>query len=162
MERLLRIFAIIGAIGMLVGAFLLGRATRVVEPIAIDIERDTLYIIDTIREYYPKEVVMWRERTEVVYLPKRDTIRDSIFVEVEVPITAKEYKGRDYRAVVEGYNPILREIEIFPTTQYITTTETIKQRKRWGVSIGIQGGYGITPKGYQPYAGVGVNIGYTF
>jgi hypothetical protein len=57
---------------------------------------------------------------------------------------------------------MLKYIEVYPRTAYINSTETIKQRKQWGVSLGVQGGYGITPKGWQPYAGVGVTFGYNF
>ena len=37
-----------------------------------------------------------------------------------------------------------------------------KERKRWGFGVGVQGGYGFTPKGWQPYVGVGVSFGYSF
>ena len=93
---------------------------------------------------------------------ERDTIIVRDTIEVEIPITERTYLDEEYKAIVQGYNPILKSIEVYPRTAYITTTETIKERKRWGVSIGIQGGYGITPKGYQPYAGVGVSFGYNF
>jgi hypothetical protein len=79
-----------------------------------------------------------------------------------VPIEAREYKDDEYFAIVEGYNPMLKYIEVYPRTAYINATETIKERKRWGVSLGVQGGYGFTPKGWQPYAGVGVSFGYNF
>ena len=93
---------------------------------------------------------------------ERDTIIVRDTIEVEIPITERTYLDEEYKAIVQGYNPILKSIEVYPKTAYITTTETIKERKRWGVSLGIQGGYGITPIGYQPYAGVGVSFGYNF
>lgn len=101
-------------------------------------------------------------RTERVEVPivVRDTIRDTMWV--DVPIESREYKSEEYFAIVEGYNPMLKYIEVYPRTAYINTTETIKKRKHWGVGIGVQGGYGITPKGWQPYAGVGVSFGYSF
>ena len=101
-------------------------------------------------------------RTERVEVPivRCDTIRDTMWV--DLPIENREYKSEEYFAIVEGYNPMLKYIEVYPTTKYITTTETIKQKKRWGVSLGVQGGYGITPKGWQPYAGAGVSFGYSF
>jgi hypothetical protein len=74
----------------------------------------------------------------------------------------REYRGDEYYVVVGGYDPYLKSVEVYPRTAYITTTETIKQRKRWGVTLGVQGGYGFTPKGWQPYAGVGVSFGYSF
>ena len=157
--------AILGGIvvlALMVGSFFFGRATKDTSIVSTKIERDTIIVRDTIREYYPQEVVRTIVRTERVEVPivRYDTIRE--VVEVEIPIEAKEYKSEEYYAIVEGYNPRLKSIEVYPRTAYITTTETIKDRKRWGVSVGVQGGYGFTPKGWQPYAGVGVSFGYNF
>ena len=160
-----KVLAILGGIvvlALVVGAFFFGRATKRVDEVGTRIERDTIVVRDTIREYYPQEVVRTIVRTERVEVPivRYDTIKE--VVEVEIPIEAKEYKSEEYYAIVEGYNPRLKSIEVYPRTAYITTTETIKDRKRWGVSVGVQGGYGFTPKGWQPYAGVGVSFGYNF
>ena len=160
-----KVLAILGGIvvlALVVGSFFFGRATKDTSIVSTKIERDTIIVRDTIREYYPQEVVRTIVRTERVEVPiiRYDTIRE--VVEVEMPIEAKEYKSEEYFAIVEGYNPMLKYIEVYPRTAYITTTETIKERKRWGVSVGVQGGYGFTPKGWQPYAGVGVSFGYNF
>ena len=160
-----KVIAILGGIvvlALMVGAFFFGRATKDTSIVSTKIERDTIIVRDTIREYYPQEVVRTIVRTERVEVPivRYDTIKE--VVEVEIPIEAKEYKSEEYYAIVEGYNPRLKSIEVYPRTAYINTTETIKERKRWGVSVGVQGGYGFTPKGWQPYAGVGVSFGYNF
>lgn len=155
----------------LVGAFFLGRATKRVDTISTTIERDTIVVRDTLREYFPREVSSKHIQTENAYLRLalgmplimlRDTVTEVDSVLVEVPIEEREYKGEEYYVVVGGYDPYLKSVEVYPRTSYITTTETIKQRKRWGVSLGVQGGYGFTPKGWQPYAGVGVTFGYNF
>lgn len=127
-----------------------------------EVERDTIVVRDTIVQYYPQEVARVVVRTERVEVPivRYDTIRE--VAEVELPIEEREYKSEEYRAVVGGYNPYLKSIEVYPRTAYITTTETITKRKHWGVSLGVQGGYGITPHGMQPYAGVGISFGYSF
>ena len=61
---------------------------------------------------------------------------------------------------MEGYNPKLVDIWIAAPTTTITGVRT--KTKHWSVTIGPQVGYGFTPKGWQPYAGIGVTFGYTF
>lgn len=148
--------------GCVVGAFFFGRATTRTDIVRTEVERDTIVVRDTIVQYYPKEVERVVTRTERVEVPivHRDTIRE--VVEVELPIEERTYLDEEYKAVIGGYNPYLKSIEVYPKTSYINTTETITKRKRWGVSLGVQGGYGITPQGMQPYAGVGISFGYSF
>ena len=82
--------------------------------------------------------------------------RDS--VQVEVPIEQKTYEGENYRAVVQGFRPELVSIDI--RQQTVTVTEY--KRKWWSVTIGPQLGYGFTPAGWQPYAGIGASVGISF
>ena len=161
-NKLIAILALVVFIGSVVGAFVFGRASVKVEEVGEKVVRDTIIVRDTIVERYPEYVTQTIVRTERVEVAVRDTIivRDSI--EVEIPISERTYMDEEYKAVVQGYNPILKSIEVYPRTAYINTTETIKQRKRWGVSVGVQGGYGFTPKGWQPYAGVCISFGYNF
>lgn len=72
---------------------------------------------------------------------------------VEIPITRKTYEDSTYRAVISGYGVSLDEMQVFPRRETVTIRSGARQ-KRW--SVGIQVGYGITPAGFQPYAGVGV------
>ena len=81
---------------------------------------------------------------------------------VVVPIERKTFEGEYYVATVEGYRPSLVGIEIKPPTMLVTETKTYTKPKRWSVTIGPQVGYGFTPKGWQPYAGVGVTFGFSF
>ena len=152
---LLGVIAILG----MVGTFFWGRASvKSVEVTTTKIERDTIIKHDTIKQSYPVEVEREVVRTEYKYLTRVE--RDTVLV--EIPIEEREYKDEEYRAIVEGYNPRLKYIEVYPKTAYITTTETIKERKRWGFTLGAQGGYGYTPKGFQPYIGIGISFGYNF
>ena len=82
--------------------------------------------------------------------------RDS--VQVEVPIERKTYEGENYRAVVQGFRPELVSIDI----RQQTVTVTKYKRKWWSVTIGPQLGYGFTPAGWQPYAGIGITAGISF
>lgn len=161
-NRITAILALIIFMGCMLGAFFLGRATKHTDIVRTEVVRDTIIVRDTIVQYYPKDVERIVVRTERVEVPivHRDTIRE--VVEVELPIEERTYIDKEYRAVVGGYNPYLKSIEVYPKTSYINTTETVTKRKRWGVSLGVQGGYGITPQGMQPYAGVGVTFGYNF
>jgi hypothetical protein len=164
-NKVIAILAAIIFVGGCVGSFFFGRATiKDTSVVSTKVERDTIVVRDTLRESYPVEVEREVVRTEYKYLTRVDrdtiTLRDTILV--EIPIEEREYKGKDYRAVVGGYNPYLKSIEVYPETRYINTTETIKERKRWGFGVGVQGGYGYTPKGFQPYVGVGFSFGYNF
>lgn len=162
MNKLIAILFGIIFVVCVVGAFFFGRATNRTDIVRTEVKRDTIVVRDTIVQYYPQEVervVVHTERVEVPIV-RYDTIRE--VAEVELPIEEREYKSEDYKAIVGGFNPYLKSIEVYPRTAYITTTETITKRKHWGVSLGVQGGYGITPHGMQPYAGVGISFGYSF
>lgn len=161
-NKLIAILALIIFVGGCVGSFFFGRATTRTDIVRTEVERDTIVVRDTIVQYYPQEVERVVVKTERVEVPVvvRDTIRE--VVEVELPIEEREYKSEEYYAVVGGYNPYLKSIEVYPKTSYINTTETVTKHKRWGFGVGVQGGYGYTPKGFQPYVGLGFSFGYSF
>lgn len=113
---------------------------------------DTIWLdrYDTL-EYYNVDTIY--EGGELVII--EDTIQ------VPIPITAEHfdttiYQGDTVRTqingILSGFNPSLEQLsihtEITPRTTYLTPS-------RW--SIGMQLGYGVTPKGFQPYIGVGVD-----
>ncbi len=86
-------------------------------------------------------------------------IRDS--VEVSLPITQRTYTDDStYTAWVSGYHPKLDSLRTYRRTVTVTHAETQHaKRSRWG--IGVQAGYGLTPKGPQPYLGIGLNFNFT-
>ena len=86
--------------------------------------------------------------------------RDSM--SVVVPIEQRVYEGEYYKATVEGYRPSLVDMQLKIPTVLVTETKTVTKRKLWSVTIGPQLGYGITPAGLHPYAGVGVTFGLSF
>lgn len=91
-------------------------------------------------------------------LDSTQMVQPSDSVQVEVPIEQKTYEGENYRAVVQGFRPELVSIDI--RQQTVTVTEY--KRKWWSVTIGPQLGYGFTPAGWQPYAGIGITAGISF
>ena len=87
----------------------------------------------------------------IIPTPTDSTEADS--VAVEIPLTQTEYRDSTYRAWVSGFHARLDSIELYPRTE--TVTVTVKERpRRW--SIGASTGLALTPRGLQPYIGVGV------
>jgi len=98
-----------------------------------------------------------KDTTEAVYTHP-ETIEVTVngdSAEVVIPITQKEYKTEDYRAYVSGYRATLDSIFINRTTTTIRIREPTKQKR---FSVGLQAGYGMTPKGFQPYIGLGIAV----
>lgn len=75
---------------------------------------------------------------------------------VAIPIVEQTFEGEFYKAVVQGYSPLLKSIEIWHPDP------PPPRRKWWSVTVGPQLGYGFTPQGWQPYAGIGFTIGISF
>lgn len=157
-------------------SWLAGKHSRTMGTDGESVRRDTVTVIDTVVHRVPvakdSTVVRYVTRTVPVatksYRAPCDTanndreVMPSLYASassdsatVVLPVTQKMYSDTDYRAWVSGYEPQLDSIKVFPRT--VTVRETIyKPPSRF--SIGLQGGYGITPKGLQPYIGVGVNV----
>lgn len=122
--------------------------------------RDT--VIDTITYRKPTSVDSVVLRYDYVRLPVAEAMRDTLLVtatdtivvmdsvQVAIPITQRHYQDKLYDAYISGYRASLDSISVYSPT--ITVTK-VKPR-RWGV--GVQGGYGYTPKGFLPYVGLGV------
>lgn len=123
--------------------------------------RDT--ITDTIRVAQPVAVdsVVVRHKIVPIYRYSdsvRVVVRDSIIIHdsvAVVPITQMKYQDSTYTAWVSGYKPALDSIIVQARTITVQPQAITVQPRRW--QVGIQGGYGITPKGMQPYIGVGIN-----
>ena len=140
---------------VILGAFLLGRATKPVQTVNV-MYHDTLppiVRIDTVRDtlLVPK----------YVQVERFDTIRDTVDGNpIYLPVPISSYLFTDdstYRIDMEGYHVKARSIEVYPRTITQTVIERIEvpgTPKRWG--IGISAGGALTPHGVQPYIGVGV------
>lgn len=103
---------------------------------------------------------------EVRYL-KPDTVRLAIVAPadsagqdsayVELPRSQAVFEGESYRAYVSGYNPRLDSLALFRSTAAVSVVQPEARRGR-RFSVGLQAGYGITPKGLQPYIGLGISV----
>ena len=145
-------------LGLIIGAFLLSLFWR-------RCADNTEVVSDTIFKVVKVDRPIVRESTivryEVVRLPIVakdticDTIKDSIFV--EVPIEQKVYSDSNYTAWVSGYHPKLDSISI--THQEVSFHKLVNSSSKGSkrLYLGIQVGYGITPRGMQPYLGLGVS-----
>lgn len=113
--------------------------------------RDTLIVRDTLRDTVPRPVLVCFDHWDTLRVAVRtvDTLRDSVYIPVPIPIERKEYRTDDYRAIVSGYRPRLDLMEVYRKTRTVTVT---KGPKRWG--IGPTAGFGI-PGGW--YVGIGVS-----
>lgn len=74
---------------------------------------------------------------------------------ISIPISQRRYETEDYRAYVSGYNAQLDSIFVNSKTTTVRIRDPVKAKR---FSIGLQAGYGMTPKGFQPYVGIGVSV----
>ena len=162
------IIFVVALISALVSTFALGCIiTREYYEKALK-QADTVYIEKWLPQPVPEPTETTPVEPMIVYLPKpypvRDTIteRDTTIVKdsvlVEVPIVEKSYASSNYHLTIRGFQPELVDIWIKQQEKIIT----VPYQKRWSFTVGPQAGYGITPQGLQPYAGVGITFGYSF
>lgn len=125
---------------------------------------DTATFVDTIPYFVPVP----RDSVVVSYVVERlpavnddslgrhevDTVCRVDSVKVAIPITQNVYEDSTYRAYVSGYRPSLDSIFLYPRTQVVTIRE---KPRRWNIGVGA--GYGLTPRGFQPF--VGISVSYT-
>ena len=134
----------------------------------IEIKRDTLVILDTIKIEKPVNKVRWKTKDTLIYIPIKDTIivkqNDTVYIALQEERV--EYREKEYRAIISGVNPKLEEISIYPKTVYIT--ETQKQvktsTKHWGINITIGPSLVYDFNNRQINGGLGIvaGIGYSF
>lgn len=161
--HLLLLLAAYGICCLIVGA------RRRAESAVHAVRRDTLIIRDTLRVSRPvpvrEEVVRYvtvkvaADSSNLANIGKdsaADHFPDTAQT-VMLPITQQVYRDTTYTAWVSGYAAALDSIEVYPRTLIVRQTALPAARpRRW--SFGIQAGYGYTPKGMQPYVGIGINI----
>lgn len=117
----------------------------------------------TLREFilrYPIASNKAEIEQQIQRLPRPSTLGgknlpDTLMREVVVSLPREErvFEDSTFRAVVSGYRPSLDTMQVYQRHSVVKVTERITP-SRW--SLGLQGGVGVTPKGIQPYIGVGV------
>lgn len=153
---LLLVAALVATVSVL--SWRLGYLTAVAEP-AEETKTDTLIVRDTVTVECPVPVLTTIIDTILVAYPDIVIIHDTAFV--QLPKERKEYSGKDFRAVVSGYQPSLDLIKVFPETKVVTQTISVPSRKRSHWDLSLQAGYGITLQNNRitptPYIGVGIS-----
>lgn len=131
-------------------AFLAGKNQRPQTP-----EPVVLTKTDTVRILCPEVTAIYvrGERIERLPLASDSTLKDS--AQVIIPVSQAVYAKDDYKAYVSGFRPRLDSL-IFTERHYETMRTVPQKNSRW--SIGLQAGYGITPRGFQPFIGIGVSF----
>lgn len=120
---------------------------------------DTVTVRDTVRidKPYPKYVTRLEEHTDTLIVTNTDTIL------MEIPLTLTTYQDSTYKATVKGYRTSLESIEIYPITNYITTTLREPQKRNkphLGGTVGVGFGYGTIHRQCDVF--VGGTVGVTF
>ena len=119
---------------------------------------DTVIVRDTIEIKVPEPKEVKIIKTDTVYLPS-PTLKDS--VDIILPLEEKIYGDSTFRAVIQGYNPILKEITIYPTNttimeKSVVTVDKFKYKPNISLSVGY--GYGIIHKQNDLFIGVTLSI----
>lgn len=153
---LLLVAALVAAVSVL--SWRLGYRSAVAESIETP-KADTLIVRDTVTVEYPVPILTTITDTLLVAYPDIVIIHDTTFF--ALPKERKEYSGKDYRAVVSGYQPSLDLIQVFPETKVVTRTISVPSRKRSHLALSLQAGYGITIQDNRitplPYIGAGLS-----
>ena len=153
---LLLVAVLVAAVSVL--SWRLGYRSAVAESIETP-RADTLIVRDTVTVEYPVPILTTITDTLLVAYPDIVIIHDTTFV--QLPKERKEYSGKDYRAVVSGYQPSLDLIQVFPETKVVTRTISVPSRKRSHFALSLQAGYGITFQDNRittlPYIGAGLS-----
>lgn len=136
------------ALFALLAFFLRHREDEVVEVEVI--KTDTIRITDTVEIVQP--ICTIKRVTDTLLIHTTDTLMREVVV--SLPREERVYEDSTFRAVVSGYRPSLDTMQVFQRHSVFKVTERITP-PRW--SLGLQGGVGVTPKGIQPYIGVGIS-----
>lgn len=151
----MRMFVI--ALTALCGGFVLGAYVServVVRPGRVEV----LTVRDTVAITSPPKVVVRYLHADTVWLAAAGTAGDT--VRTIVPVEQAIYSGDGYQAYVSGYRPRLDSLIMVRAVTSVAASGRAPRSPKF--SIGLQAGYGITPRGPQPYIGVGLSYSIQF
>lgn len=138
---------------MLLHGFLKGRIegqikTDTVKVTVVDTVTYTLPVAkdSVVVKYVTKKLPIARD---TVHYAHTDTVR------IRLPVTQRRYEDSTYTAWVSGYESTLDSIRVYSHREIMTVTNRLRDKPR-RISLNLSVGYGITPKGTQPYIGFGV------
>ena len=119
--------------------------------LALPNKPDTVWHTDTHFVEKPIEVVKWKDREKLVYVPvnKDSLVHDTTYI--ALPREFKQYSGENYTAQVSGIDPTLDWLKINQQTAYITNTIEKPTHYKWSLSAFGDVGYPL-----------GVRAGLTF
>ena len=147
-------------IGILIAIFFLGRCSKRCERVeTVKVETVTETRVDTVTIVEPIEIVRTEIRRETVAAPADTVYLPGDTVRIEVPIETKEYRDSLYALQIEGYQPRLNWVEVYPRTEYIYRTETktvSNPLRRWSLGPSLAYGYDIKNNCWAPSVGVSV------
>ena len=155
------IIFILGAVLGILSGFFIGKGIYD-RPLVESVERDTVWITDTVPQYFPatKDSALVRYVTRFLPVLRTDTLTKLEYftthdtVAVEVPITSKHYGGENYDAWISGYEPSLDSIKVYQQTQIITETITrMKPPNKWELDLAGGINYEVCKKKYTPHIG---------
>lgn len=135
--------------GVLCGRFSVTPEAGKPGTVTVLVRRDTVTVPRPV-PVYVQQLPPTNER-----LPLASDCADSADVTVERRQLV--YRGEDYEAYVSGFRASLDSLKVFRRLEIRerTVAPPVKNKR---FSVGLQAGYGYTPRGFQPYIGVGVSV----
>ncbi len=143
-----------GVLASFSAGWLLNRSGSQIEPCFLT---DTLIIRDTVTIHAPAAVKSQKLPSRVVAVHKDSVVADvsDDSAAVSLPAVSLHYSGELYDAYISGISPSLDSIKIHAPSSVITRAVAAPKRSKWHLGIGA--GVAATPKGVQPYVGIGVS-----
>lgn len=127
----------------------------------VEIVTDTVFVRDTTVIVAPQAAGERKTGHKKLLFAKADVGADSVAhadsIALQLPTVSRQYAGEGYAAVVSGVEPRLDSIIIYEEWPQVTRTLVPPATKRSRWSVGLSGGVAATPRGFQPYIGVGVS-----